>query len=256
MEHFVLIENIQKGIIAIYKNENLTSLRGLHNEYDLKGRNILTWHSDVTRLNEIKYGFGSFYYNNLNDLFFCSDEILYFTAHLYLYRPYMNNPLLDYQIFYGREIFPNHQNIPAKRYNMFADIVSQKLYNYWDRIGDLIETFFPNKIKPNQIYFLTVIDIIPPEFHNSLNYQWLTQFKKNHYKKLNELRKQIVHYNSTDTQYNSKHLEFSSSRQEMETLHAERESLPEFYKEQIKFTIEGFEKTLLLLEEINLVNFP
>ena len=72
MEHSDLIDAIQKGIIKIYESENLTSLRGLHNEYDLKGKNILTWHSDVTRLNEIKYCYARFYYNNLNDLFFCS----------------------------------------------------------------------------------------------------------------------------------------------------------------------------------------
>lgn len=256
MEHLVLIDKIQEGIVDIYTNEQLTSLGGLSNEYLIKGKNILAWHGEVTMPNEIKNKNGEFYYENLQELFFCSDEILYFTAHLFLYRPYINNPLRDSQIFNGLEVFPNHQNIQAKRYSMYADILSQTLYNYWDRIGDLIETFFPNKLKSNQIYFPTVIDIIPANFHGSSNYQWLVDFKETHYKKLNAVRKQIVHYKGTNIQYKTKHLEFSRNREKMEALQRERESLPEFYKEQINLTIEGFEKTLLMLEEINLINFP
>jgi len=251
-----VLDAFQAAIIAIYKKESLTCLRGLHNEYELNGRNILAWHSEVITANEIKYKTGKTYYNNISDLLFCSDEVLYFTANLFLYRPYINNPLNDYQIFNGKEIFPNYQNLAGKRYSMFADIVGQKLYNYWDRIGDLIATFFPNKLKPEKIYFSSAINIIPNEFHGSSNYVWLKNFKENEYAKLNMLRKQIVHYYTTDTQYNSEHLELASDREKMEALHAEREALPDFYKQQIQHTIEGFQRTLQMLEEVNSAYFP
>ncbi|HWC54900.1 MAG TPA: Cthe_2314 family HEPN domain-containing protein, partial [Chitinophagaceae bacterium] len=151
---------------------------------------------------------------------------------------------------YGREIFPNHQNIEAKRYNMFADIVSQKTYNYWDRIGDLIASFFPDRIKPNQVYFSSAIECIPAEFHSSDNYIWLNDFKTTEYNKLNSLRRQIVHYTTTDTDYRHRHLQVKD-RETMELLQSERESLPEYYKRQIKLSLDGFEKTMQLFEEFN-----
>ena len=72
---------------------------------------------------------------------------------------------------------------------MFADIVSQKIYNYWDRIGDLIASFFPDKLKTDKVYFSTAIKYIPIEFQESPNYGWLKDFKDTHYKKLNRRRK-------------------------------------------------------------------
>lgn len=255
MDNQELIWAFQKKIVEIYGQQNLTPLRGENDDYTINGREILTWYYDVTNSNAVMHNLHTNYFDLLNDLFICSDEMIYFTAHLFLYRPYINNPLHHGHVFYGREVFPNYQNIEAKRYNMFADIVSQKTYNFWDRVGDLIASFFPNRIKPHQIFFPTAINCIPNEFHSSENFNWLSEFRKNEYSKLNAIRKQIVHYSTTDTDYRQRHLKVKT-REEMEQLQAERESLPEYYKEQIKLTLTGFEKTMSLLEDFNKNLFP
>ena len=118
----------------------------------------------------------------------------------------------------------------------------------------MIASFFPDKLKTDKVYFSTAIKYIPIEFQESPNYGWLKDFKDTHYKKLNELRKQVVHYTTTDTDYRHKHLQIKD-RIAMEVLHSERENLPEYYKEQIQLSLVGFEKTMQLLEEFNTILF-
>jgi hypothetical protein len=256
MDNHELINILQERVVEIYKKEELIPLRGKNDDYKINSRNILIWFHDVTNKNAVKYDLHMEYFNLQNDLLICSDEMIYFTAHLFLYLPYINNPLNEAHMFAGSEMFPNYQNIEAKRYNMFTDVVSQKTYNYWDRIGDLIASFFKDKIKPNQIYFTTAMDLIPEQFHSNSNYLWLLNFKNTEYKELNETRKQVVHYTTTDTNYRYSHLQIPTDKEAMIALQAKRTSLPEYYKKQIQLTLEGFKKTMQLLEEFNDVLFP
>lgn len=134
---------------------------------------------------------------------------------------------------------------------MFAGVTSQIAYNFWDRIGDLIASFFPDNFKPYDIYFPKVIDAIPTEFKNEEGYLWLKQIKENEYLELNKMRKQIVHYTTLDTEFKNKHLEYSNDRDAIESLQNEREYIADFYKNHISLTLTGFEKTLLFLEAVN-----
>ncbi len=235
----------------IYADYGLTSLSGLKNEFKLNGRALLVWHSDATRKCSVKYS-GQFYHmKNFDDILFCSEELLYFTASLYLYRPYINNPLKEKISLSGGVIYPNFQNHYAKRYSMFANVASQSVYNFWDRVGDMIAAFFPEKIDPSRVFFPTAMDTIPVEFHTSENYLWLDNFRKTDYKELNERRKQVVHYTTTETDYKYQHLEKGSGdREAMIKIQAEREALPDFYKNHIDLTLHGMARTLSLLEEI------
>jgi hypothetical protein len=153
MDNYELIWSFQEKIVQIYKQQHLTPLRGENDDYKINGKEILTWFHDVTNPNALKYNLHNIYFDLQNDLLICSDEMIYFTAHLFLYGPYTNNPLQEGHIFGESEIFPNRQNLEAKRYNMFADIISQKTYNFWDRIGDLIASFFPDRIKAHKDFF-------------------------------------------------------------------------------------------------------
>jgi hypothetical protein len=116
----------------------------------------------------------------------------------------------------------------------------------------LSQLIFPENLK-NKILFSNAIDLIPSQFHSSDNYIWLKSFKDGNYRKLNELRKRIVHYFTTDTDYRHTHL-LAIERSDMEKLQSEREGLPNYYKLELQRTIEGFERTLFLLEEIGLVD--
>jgi hypothetical protein len=116
----------------------------------------------------------------------------------------------------------------------------------------MIASFFPDKIDPTRVFFTTALDTIPDQFHSSENYLWLDNFRRTDYMELNEKRKQVVHYTTTETDYKYKHLEKGSKDKEaMEKIQAEREAIPEFYKKHIDLTLEGMAQTLSLLEEIS-----
>lgn len=246
-----IIWDFQRAVINIYKEKELKSLAGSgpQREYDVNGRQIIAWYFNVVRKGQSKFKDFNFH-KCFDDLIFCSDEILYFTGLLYLYVPYLNNPINDGHWFADRMIYPNHQNIEAKRFSMFANTLSEKVYNYWDRIGDLIAAYYPDKISPRDVFFPRAIDIIPTKYYNSDNYKWLKDFKEGEYKKMNEKRKEVVHYLTHDTDFRHKHIDAVGEREEIEKLIKERDGLPDFFKSQIKLSLDGFEKTILLIEEI------
>jgi hypothetical protein len=247
-----LLWEYQKLVKEIYYEQNLSCLSGLNNEYLLNGRPILVWHNEVTRKFAVKNSGHFNYLKNLDDILFCSDELLYFTALLFLYRPFINNPLKEAYYLSDTKVYPNIQNLHGKRYGMFADVASQTAYNFWDRIGDMIASFFPEKIKPERVFFTTTLDIIPSEFRNSPNFLWLQNFRETDFNELNEKRKQVVHYTTSEIEYQYKHLEKGvSDREEMEKIQLERKGIADFYKRHIELTFIGFEKSLLLLEEIS-----
>lgn len=256
METEDLLWEYQSLVVKVYKEQGLDCLSRLDESFLLNGREIFIWYNEVMRKSCVKHK-GAFYHMKvLDDILFCSDELLYFTGLLYLHRPYINNPIKDAFSTDGGMIYPNFQNLYAKRFSMFADIASQKAYNYWDRLGDVIASFFPERIKSDKVFFPSAIEAIPDEFRNSPHYIWLNSFKQKEYVELNKKRKRVVHYFTSDTDFKYSHLEKGTrSKEEIEALQAVRESLPDFYKAQIGLTLEGFEKTLLLLEEISATLF-
>ncbi len=251
-----LIIEIQAATVDIYHQQRLNNISGLDESYIINGKPLLVWYYDTIRKSSLKQIGIVNYEKIIDDLLFCCDELLYFTAHLYFYLPFINNPIEDG--FYANQemIYPNFENLGGRRFSMFSDITCQKTYNYWDRIGDLIASYFPERIKPHNVFFPTAIEAIPQEYHISENYLWLKRFKENEYSNLNKIRKQIVHYNTSRTEFNHKHLELVNDKEAMYELQAEREKLPDFYKNHITLAIEGFEKTLLFIEEINPFLFP
>ena len=243
--------NYHNEIVKVYKEFHLTSLKGLDSEFIVNGRQILVWYIQIVRKGRIKYQKELEFDKLFDDLLFCSDEILYFLANMYLYKPFINNPIADGFLWSGKMLYPNYQNLEAKKYSMFANSVCEKLYNYWDRIGDLIAAYFPSLIKPEQVFFAKIIDIIPPEYHNSLNFIWLKEFKEKKFLDLNEKRKQTVHYITEDTTFKYNHLNSPRERDEIEKIYFERISLADYYKNHLLLTLDGFEKTMLLIEEIS-----
>lgn len=241
------------AIQDIYRLESLKCLRGENDSYMIKDKQILLWHSSVTRRCMIKYEFDRS--KNLDDLLLHSDEIMHFTAQLYLYKPYLNDPIKDAVITSVTPIYPNIQNFEAKRYYMYTDIVCEKLYSFWHRIGDLIASFFPNLISKNRIYFTTAFDVIPKEYHDHESYIWLKYFRENEYKELNEKRREIVHYSSTNTQSLYSHLFDVGDKQEIEKWIQERGEITEFSKRHLYLSLDGVYHTLTLLEHIEKIIF-
>lgn len=245
-----LIWQIQSHLVKIYKEQELTCLKGIDNNYKLNGRQILTWHSNTIHKGRIKYSNFKFD-SNFQDILFCSDEILFFLAQMYLYKPFINNPINDSYKLDKKTIYPNFENLEGFRYSMYAHVVSEKIYNYWDRLGDLLAVYFPAVFtNPKSIFFTTVIDRIPAPYNTSDNYKWLKTYRDGKFYALNEERKNNVHYLTTDRRFKDEHLQNVTDGIAMQQIIDKRYNLTEEYKEHMYLTLEGFEKTMQLIEEI------
>lgn len=247
MNQLNLLDNLQATIIDIYNENDLECLRGLRNRYEFFGKQILVWYSDATRkvsINNTKFDRNGI----MDDLLFISDEIIYFTAHLYLYAPYLNDPIKESYPFAGRRIYPNYENFAAKRFYMYADVVLQKIFNYWDRIGHIIAAFYPKEFKKKNIHFTSSIDVIEPQIQLSESYKWLKKFRENDFRTLNRKRKNVVHKSTTSSTAKYDHLKITSNKKAIELWMNERNDFPNYCKNQIEKTLIGFKHVLELAE--------
>ena len=253
MEELKFLEEFNNKIISIYIKENLHPLRGVGDSFELpNGKQILMWHSETTRHRNCHFSPDHFdYISNIDDLLFVSDEIVYFTAHLYLYRPYINTPMKDaYLTPNGTWIYPVFQNGPGKRYEMYINVCYEKLYNYWDRIGDLIASFFPSTFTGN-IYFPRVIQNLKSKYSGNADLDWLINFAENDYKEFNEVRIKTVHKIAINTETKWQQLGHVTDEQKSRELTEKILSFPDYFKKMNELCVEGFIKTLSFLEFVN-----
>lgn len=246
-----LIDKYHQETLALYKEHNLNSLMGIYADYLVNNVNILGWFLDIqVAVNKARNRDDLDIKPYFDDLIFCSEEILHFTSQVFMFRPFINNPIEDQIPFYDRIIYPNLQNLYGKRYNMYLAVLAEKHYNYWDRIGDLLAFILNQNKDSDKIYFAKIIDSIPAKFHQSKNYQWLKKFKDGNYQKISKQRQRITHETSFNTEYTQDHLKAPDDLNEMHKLQNNHKRLSEFYKNQMLNTIEGFKICLLLSEEI------
>jgi len=244
-----VILDFQSEIMKIYEEHGLACFKGLNREYEIKGKQAVAWYNETTHKGSLAYRENFNFFKNFDDLTFCSDEIMYFLANMYLYRPFLNNPIKDSYFHGGKIVYPNFQNLAALRYSMFANIMCEKIYNFWDRIGDLLNAYFPKLFAPNQVYFGKVIDNIPSDFHND-NYSWLKDFKNNQFSEVNKMRRDAVHYFTEDTEFKHEHIWAFSDKVKVEELVAKRHGLADYFKMHMQLTFDGFEHTMNLIDLI------
>lgn len=182
-------------------------------------------------------------YNITTDIKNIQSDLIYSTGILYTLKPFINNPTKETKIFMGKERATYFQNMYDSLYSMYASVCFEKLYNFWDRIGDKIATEFPSDFpNPRTIMFANVIEKIRNSTTDS-NIKWLADFKDIDFKDFNKKRRIIVHYAQLETKYKELILNNRSDMDEIKKIWIEKSSLPDFFKKHIELTNEGIIKT-------------
>ena len=260
LSNFDIIWEFQRRLIRIYESENLQCIAGLNHDFKIEGENVLESFMNAMRKGQKIYAPEAkgeklkFDYNKINsDLKLISDEILHFTGLTCLYSQYLTSPL-DRPILFnnGEIVYANYQELPDKRFFMYATCAYEKLYNYWDRIGDLLASFFPEFIKPEKVYFSKIDKFIPQNLHSIDCLKWLIEFKNGTFESLNDLRIGIVHYENLDTTFSSTHLVDSRNRTQLEILVSKRAEIIPDLKINIDLTLKGYLQTIRFMEYLNL----
>ena len=183
-------------------------------------------------------------YNITNDIKVIQSDLIYTTGILFSLRPYINNPLQESKVFMGKQRITYFQNMYDSLYSMYASFCFEKLYNFWDRIGDKIATEFTGEFpNPRAIMFGNVIEKIRNIRPNDNNIKWLTQFKDTEFKDFNEKRKIIVHYAQLETKFKEAIFDNMDDMTVIENIWNEKSTLPEFFKKHIEYSNEGIMNT-------------
>lgn len=187
----------------------------------------------------------------------CNDDLKLFLANLYLFKPYINNPTHNKKIissvpdFY---YFSYNQNFSDWNYSSFVSCCFEKLYNYWDRIGDIISLYlnlFSEKDE-RKVTFVAVIDNLDRKgiYSNDENFKFLKSFKDNQFKDFNKTRKEVVHYNQFETTYRYDYIfKHQNDEEKIMEIWKWKKNMPEYFKKHLELSLLGYKHCIKFVKE-------
>lgn len=245
-----ILEDFHDELLDVYQQEGLKTLSGFNNDHVVNGVQIVNEFLDAVRpLGQNIPGLNGIQLQR--EFIASSHEVLHFVGLTLLYYPYIFNPLDAARSFAGRTIYPYSETIETRRFFMYYNTSLEKLYNFWDRVGDLIALYYPGVLKSKAIFFSTAVNLLEKDVKGSVPYEWLVAFQKGYYQELNQKRIQIVHYTNPSANFVKEHLENASDKESVEKLIQERAEIPTFLKHQLDLTLEGFLQLIDLMKKLN-----
>ncbi|MFH1194010.1 MAG: Cthe_2314 family HEPN domain-containing protein [bacterium] len=184
-----------------------------------------------------------------------SSDIKFALANIFLYFPLSNNFINEIATYPNGTQLPTYfRKIEDKRFFFYVNCAFEKLYNFWDRIGDILSEAFQLNLSERNIYFSSVIDELSKNTHNSEHWQWLREFYTKEYLAiLNHLRKKIVHYRQKDTyffdEWLKKVINYQTDPEGIKILQQEKDELPGLLKRHLELANTGFEKMVKFIKE-------
>jgi len=227
-----LLKDIFYKLSEIQENEKIIHI----SKFEVQGKHTLSYYSEITGAYKQLKELPLFLYD---DLCFFSNDLVHFTSYLYLLRPFINDP--------EKEGGTYHQSWYDARYLSYASILHAAVYNFWDRIGDLLNCFFHTGLHQNSVYIGSVLNNIPVEVKKSKNYIGLNDIYQNNVRTLIFERNDDVHNQSLASSSFFGILLAGKGNQEEER--KKKFSYPEQFNEQIDLAYRGFEYVLELIKE-------
>lgn len=173
----------------------------------------------------------------------CNDDLKLFIANLYLFHPHINDPTKEKNHIEGRVLHSYNQNFSDWNYSSLVSCCFEKLYNYWDRMGDFLALYLISDIKNETVInFAFVIDYLDKQerFSEDKNFMFLKSFKETEFKEFNKNRKEVVHYNHFETTYRYDFIKFKNDEDKINDLWKWKNEMPEYFKNHLELTIKGY----------------
>jgi len=221
-----------------YRLKEIKTAEGILHISELRpnGKDFLTFYSEVTSHSAHIKEVPLFLYD---DLLFISNDLVHFTSFLFLLKPFINDATKEAGTYF--------QNWYDARYLSYVSILHSSVYNFWDRIGDLLHCFFATGLSDDKVYIGRVLNNFPKEHKNSINFQKINNIYNNHVRSLIFERNEDAHNQATaTTRYYKVILERGDKQREQTQI---KLRLPDIFKEQIGFAYEGFKDALFLIAE-------
>jgi hypothetical protein len=221
-----------------YRLKNIKETEGiLHiNELTSNGKNSFAFYSEITSQHAKIKDESQFLWD---DLFYISNDLVHFTSLLFLLRPFINDAT--------KEAGTYHQNWYDARYLSYASALYSAIYNFWDRIGDLLHCFFATGLPDNRVYIGRVLNNLMATHKESASFQQITKIYIEHVRPFVFERNKDAHNQSIATTHFYGVILVRGDEQRGQT--ELKLGLPDLFKEQINLAYQGFELALRLIEE-------
>ena len=170
--------DLDKHLLEVYRDRELKCLSEIKENYKRLSslfQKITDKKLRINQFNSVDYIF---------DIEFISGDIKYFTGLLYLLRPFINIPSEENGTYF--------QNIYDHRYMIYVNVAHQCVYNFWDRIGDLLYYFFQTGLSEKNVYLSNVLNNFPGNYKNNDHFKALNDLYESDVKSLLNIRHQIV----------------------------------------------------------------
>jgi len=221
-----------------YRLKNIKEAEGiLHiSELTPDSKDPLTFYSEITSQHTKVKDVPPFLDD---DLVFISNDLVHLTSLLFLLRPFINDAT--------KEAGTYHQNWYDARYLSYASALHSAIYNFWDRIGDLLHCFFATGLPDNNVYIGRVLNNFPAAHKESAIFQQINKIYIDHVRPFVLERNEDAHNQSIATTHFYRVILARGDEQRKQT--ALKLRLPNLFKEQIDLAYQGFELALRLIEE-------
>ncbi len=174
-----------------------------------------------------------------DDFFYISNDLVHFTSLIFLLRPLINVAT--------EEAGTYHQNWYDARYLSYASTLYSAIYNFWNRIGDLLNCFFETGLGDVNVYIGRVLNNFPSMHKDSTIFKQINRIYIERVRTFVYKRNENDHSQSVPTtHFNRIILAKDNEQLEQKKL---KLCLPDLFKEQINLAYQGFELALRLIEE-------
>jgi Cthe_2314-like HEPN len=184
----------------------------------------------------------------IRDTSLVTKDLMNLTTQLFIYLPYINNPLNEYIVQQGIKLFTYIQNYEDLMFSTYSSCCYEKLYNFWDRIGDRLNISFKLKINPYKVGFHSVMVELEKneKITSNQHFSYLHSYWKNDFKEFNKIRKDIVHYHQIETYYSEEIIGNCRDEKKIIELWDWKRNLPHYFKNQLKNCCLGFYHMIML----------
>ena len=222
----------------IFRAQRENGLEDLY-DFEINGESTASFLSDVLRKKEPVHQLPYSDFKIHDEFLAISKDLKYVTGILFCLRPY----IVDTEEMEGRYF----QNLPDRRYLIYCSFGLQLVYNFWDRVGDTLHYYFPSRIKPGQVYFGRMKEVIDEGYKASQPYQKLIDLHKE-VEDLLHLRHEVTHHFQIETKQYWAAIEHFDNTEERSKVNAEKFTYPEKFKRSLEICREAFAQTFFLID--------
>lgn len=235
LEHF---REFNEQIFKVYDERNLKNLSQL--KFDDKSSSA--FFSDVLRrkVNIFPLPYSDFKIHD--ELDFITKDIKYVIGVLHFLKPF----IIDTDYSQGTY----RQNLEDRRYLMYANFGLQSIYNFWDRIGDILHLYFETGLTIDNVYLGRVLNNIKPEHKAKPEYQALNSIYESHLKTFFNERNVTVHHFQLECQFYWGFIEASRDLGKQAELNKRKHDLPSLFVHLLNLCFEGFKAAVDLINTL------